>query len=311
MSRGIPFLGYAILGASIFLSCTQKDSQSEALSPETRFLFSFDPQSVLTLEIAKSDPQSGDAWSARVTRNSTSDSWLIASGNGSTLIDRKAANLFIAHLLDTLRTLQPTEKARSGPLGAFGLSPPHFAIRWAGNEVHLGAPADSGAVYGRIQGKDNPDQVYVMRGAALQMLSHLNSFDALRLRTLTLFQSDDIDEIELRKGKKTFFYAQREGEVWTNKGHKPYSIDVGKLLDRLTHARIKEFIDHPELNQELNHKLEKQPSYEAVLIPRKGSAERLRFQWNDSRQLIATTSARKGAAFQVYPEILGIFQQTP
>jgi len=290
----------------VFLACTSSKSPSTS-TKTAQFIkgqlpFQFETQKITTFEIAKADPKTGDAWTARFERN-REGIWEIAAGpGGPNLLDRKAHSSFIDHLLDTLKTLQVTRPALQGPPESFDLSPPRFALRWGQNELFLGS-----GKFASIGGT-----VYELEGAALKLLEYIPQFQSLREQTwLSPLTSDDIDEVELSRAGKKYFYAQREGSVWTDQQHKPVKPDMNHFLDQITHARIQEFIDDPEVSQRLAQDLRKNPMQELTLKDRNGTATQAFFKWEASggfKKLYCLSTSRPTSVFRIFDESTRFFE---
>jgi hypothetical protein len=322
--RAIP--NFTILPVILFIlalmaplaGCTQKSSTPETKSAgasqnlkKGMNLFQFDYEAVTELLLVKSDPASGDRWSARFSRpDPKSVHWQVQSeGIGAAALDHEADGYFILHLLDTLRTLAVAQSDRPGTQESMGLAPPRYALQWkAGNEnfeIRLGAPGpDPGSVYAWI-----PNQpLFTAQGATLQMLDFVKDFTSLRLKTWASLTSDDVDEIELKNlahGPKPVFYAQREGADWTDRSHHSVRGDVPAWLEALTHSRVKEFIDDPSQARALRTQVEKAPLRQAVLTDRHGKAVLLQLAWvqrGRKKQLVGLSSARPEGVFEIYPE---------
>lgn len=266
-----------------------------------KMIFAFDPKIVSEFEIAKADPRTGDQWSAKVKKNN--GQWEIVA-SGRELLDRHAQGGYIEHLLDTLQTVTVTDFAGDGPAESFGLVPPRFALRWLGNELRIGAPVRDGSEsYAQIG-----ERVVMVKGAALQMLGVLENFDHLRQITLLApYAADDFDEVELFRGKTLELYAQREGDSFTDRNHKPVKAKVGELLELLTHARIQTFIDDPAMSQKLSSAVQERPERSIVLKDRHANETRLSLAWQvvqGEEGLYGVVSSRPGKVFRVFPELL-------
>ncbi|MCM2277495.1 MAG: DUF4340 domain-containing protein [Oligoflexia bacterium] len=309
--RGLPILMLLLTGCDLFRAA------EDELKPGSRAFF-FDKQQAVELELAKSNPATGDAWSATAIRQSFDPPvWEIRSGpGGKQLVDRIANGSFLAHLIDTLTTLQVFEAAPKGPPEGFGLRPPRFAIRLKlepgiTREIHIGAPEPkSGGAWISLANPQSSPRITLVKGAALQMLGHLSSFDEFRQRTmLAPLAADDIDEVELFLRGKSYFYAQREGDIWTDRRNKPLrgsKADVSIWLERLVHSRAQAFIDDPVLSEKLLGILSSRPRFEALLKDRTGKATRLRVdsaRVGSQDSVIAEASSRPGAVFVSYPEL--------
>lgn len=284
------------------LACTSSQNTKEGIIREGQSPFAFDTKKIMTFEIAKADPKTGDAWSAQFDRN-PDGIWEVASGpGGGHLIDRKAHSQLIDHLLDTLRTLRVTHLAPKGPPESFELIPPRFALRWGGHELRLGSG----------QFASIGSTVYEVEGAALKMLDYIDSFQSLREQTLlSPITSDDIDEVELSQGGKKYFYAQREGTVWTDVHHKPVKPDMSFFLDQLTHARIQEFVDQPETSAQLAASVRKNPLVQITLKDRLGHATQAYWKWETmegTKKLFSTSSLRPSAVFRIFDGAVRFFE---
>ncbi|MGZ3687539.1 MAG: DUF4340 domain-containing protein, partial [Bdellovibrionota bacterium] len=217
---------------------------------------------------------------------------------------------FILHLLDTLQTLKNVGSAPNGPPESFGLSPPWFAVRMEGGgsvrEIRLAAP-ELGKPPVFAQFPRDSEQVVQVEGAAIQMLKFIENFEVIRQRTLLTISSDEVDELELRKKGKEYFYAQRDGAKWTNRQHRPIAVNVNDLLDSLTHARVQQFLDNSEETRKLAAEADHANSYEAVFRDRHGKSVTLHLAWLGSR-FVATVSSRPGVAFIPYPALATYFE---
>src|SRR4051794_38410826 len=96
----------------------------------------FDLQSVSELTLVKSNPEQQDHW--WVTLRNSDDQWRIASlTSDRSILDPLADEVFVNHLLDSLRTLRIDSIAPRGPLESFHLNPPLFAIRLTTHDREL------------------------------------------------------------------------------------------------------------------------------------------------------------------------------
>jgi hypothetical protein len=290
---------------------------------------SFDYKTSEELLLAKQNPISGDHWSARLARShfdgAEETDWEIQLGpEGKPLIDRRVDGNFVLHLLDTLRTLQVTEVPLSGPPESFGLGTPGFTLHWkarpAGSEnladfeLRLGAPApDNQGVYGQIIQhagvRENEPKVQVFRGAAIQMLSRIETFDSLRHAAWSTMAADDVDEIEL-KGPSLALYAQRDGDHWSDRKHHPLSAPVAEFLEQLTHLRILEFVDDPALTQRISPLVEKSPLFQISLTDRHGKStffKVAKIRIDKLSGVFGAVSSRPGAVFLLHDQTLEKF----
>lgn len=293
-------IGWMILSSG-GIACTASRSQNAPLQ-KGQAPFQFETKKISSFEIAHFDPATGASWTAQFKRNPESF-WEIASGPGGThLIDRKAHSNLIDHFLDTLKTLQITGPAPHGPPEAFDLSPPRFAIRWNDQEFRLGS--------GKFASIGS--SIYEVEGAALKLIEYFEKFESLRDQTwLSPLSSDEIDEVELLRGGRKIFYAQREGSLWTNARHQPLKADVSFFLDQITHARIREFIDKEEVSHRLIDSIRKKPLHHITFKDRLGNTTEAYLKWETlagTRKLFSLTSSRPTAVFQVFDEATRFFE---
>jgi hypothetical protein len=140
------------------------------------------------------------------------------------------------------------------------------------------------------------------------MLEFLEKFDVLRQRVFAGIDADDIDEIEWREGRKSFFYAQRDGAQWSDRRHhalkKP---DIGGLLEGITHIRVMRFMDDPASASKTYRLLDTAPARQIVLTDRQGHPIRLNIK-RIGNELFGTTSTRPEAVFGLYPESIRFFE---
>lgn len=276
-------------------------------------IFLFNTAEVDELVITKNDPTTEDRWSARFKKNPGTRQWEIAAGlDGKDYTDLLANTGFINHLLDTLSTLQADEMAPEGTPDSFGLAQPHYLLQWGKSPnsytLKLGAEVEKNpGRYGTAQTGDKSTPTLVLRGAALEMLSHVRSFDYLRRRTALTLESDDVDEIELRQGKSLKLYSQRQGDDWVDRKKRKLRVPVQKILDQLTHARIRHFIDDPERSRELLAQVKKDSLFSATLRDRQGRPTDFTVTLREGR-VLAAVSSRPGTAFELYPDAIKLFQ---
>lgn len=288
----------------------------------------FDPKQVRELELSVWDPSTVTRWSASLQRSAEPQggdapidgAWKIVSASVDVpLRDRRAHSQFVNHLLDTLSTLTVAGKATAAPLSRYGLEIPLAALRWrVGGEQHsIEIGAVSGAAshgytrFARLRaGMDAP--VYEVRGAFLQMLDHLSSFERLRQTRLATFTADDIDQIEVRKAGKPVFYAQRAALDWEDRKNRKLkrSAAVAQALESWTHLQIQDFLDAEESQAAAARTLESQAKrgLELRLTHREGRTETFRIAQN-GRQVLGSLSARDAAVFALYPKALTVLSE--
>ncbi|HLE00498.1 MAG TPA: DUF4340 domain-containing protein [Bdellovibrionota bacterium] len=276
-------------------------------------IFRFDYKTVTQLVVekggnaAKNHPKDHQ-WSIRLQKNENGNWEFASSPEGTTLLDRRADTVFIDHLLDTISTAQKVTSITTAAPESLGLVPPGFAFRWiskAGEmELRIGNPAGDATQHAEMQGlafasaPPNPE-VFTIRGSVLKMLAHIGSFETLRQRTWATFPADDVDELELFIGpspRKSRLYAQREGDVWTDRKHKPLKAQVGPFLEWLTTFKVAEFIDE----EKLANKLANSPAayHEVRVTDRHGKATVFRLKdlrgKSTQPEVVGTLSTRPG-----------------
>ncbi|MGK5084055.1 hypothetical protein WDW37_12225 [Bdellovibrionota bacterium FG-1] len=299
-----------VICAALLSGCSHSGPDSSTPARELKegaTLYSFEPEKVIDLLITKADPSTGDQWTARVHRpDSKSSEWeILTEGAGGPLLDRKADGLLIAHLLDSLHTTPIVHAFAGGPPESLGLAHPRFALKWRIEpttefELKIGNPADPDTAFAMIPGQSP----FVVGGATLKILDYLTHLESLRLKTWAGFNSDDMDEIEIFHGKKTEFYAQREGTDWTNRNHKKTRADLSPWLEKLTHARVLEFIDDPLLAKNIRTAIQAHPDRQALFKDRHGLATRLligKGVRERAHHFYALSSKRPEGVFQIYP----------
>ncbi len=304
----------SVLALGLGSTACSRSSSPEA--PTVRVgapLVDFKPEETLELTLAKFDPRTQDVWTARLTRADARAEWQVASApQGQTLLDRRADSTFINHLLSLIKTLSVHEMAPEGTLTSLGLDQPLFSIRWGTpgqplKELRLGDANPKGlgnyCVLVSPQGNSEP---VIVRGAALQMLGMIEKFEVLRRRRLLTFEADDVDELELWRGKAKTLAVERLGDDWTELHRKKRVLTVGQKLEALTHLRIQNFLDDPSQVTRLRQKLENAPTHRAIFKDRDGKPTELQLR-ADSGHTWARISSRPEAVFEVYPEALRPF----
>lgn len=314
------FTKVALVSGLLIFSLSACDSGSSGKSSDAvqvgKAMYAFDPARVTDLMISKNDASNGEHWTVQLQKNESSQEenlqWQILSApGGKELSDRFADSGFIRHLLDTLTTLSPAEMAPKGPLASFGLTRPHYALQWRSegklHELRIGLPAPKGGYYAQAHIPSQSDlPVVAVRGAALEMLRRIETFEAIRRRTLVTFKADDVDEFELRKGSKLMFYAQRQGVDWVDRKHRPLGEKTAAQLEAMVHLRVQAFMDEPEPERAPAFP-EKNPLYQVTFRDRKGMPTDLRVAQVKNR-VLAQLSSRPGAVFELFPESLKIFE---
>jgi hypothetical protein len=272
--------------------------------------FQFDPKQVRELVLKKSDPVQGDHWVAALSKQEKSKFWEITSysdGNHE-ILDRKADETFIAHLVDTFRFLSLVKEAPPGTLDSFQLDPPWFGIQWRTSdqafEIEIGsALKDSEQRFIRL----NRKQIYLAQGSSFKLLQHLESFQKLRKSRWSDLNADDIDEVVIQIPGKSKIYAQREGTQWTDKNHRALHQNFDSILSLLTESHSKQIIDQADQARHLQQKILTQPSIEAQLIPRKGKENWFKIL-PVGNTYYGMNSTRPGTVFTINPEMVQTIQ---
>ena len=237
--------------------------------------FSFEPTEVIDLTLAKFDSESGNSWV--MTLHKEDSLWKISSApSDQSLLDRIADETFIHHLLDTLQSVHLHPNPKSGPMESFGLKPPRYALKWSTLskefKIQVGISSPGLGYFVTLDGTS----ISVGTGAAFGLLERVLSFRDLRKQTWTILKPDDIDEIELLKNKAPHFYAQRDGDTWTDRKHRPVRINVSTVLSQLTSTRPENFVDDPIRAQELRKYILSKESLEVRLTNRFGKTHSLK-----------------------------------
>jgi hypothetical protein len=302
--------GLFLLLSCTFISCTPSSSpsaQDQGLQPGSR-PFQLDPKKAVELTVAQFDPNTGNQWN--VILKNESDEWKFSHfPSDVSFLDAYADGTFIAHLIDTFKSLRVESPAPNGPLESLGLKPPRFAIRLrtqtglvefqAGSKVR-----GQNGYYFTVDGQ----HAFVATGSTFQMLDMIESAEFLRKRTWTLVSADDIDEIRIRKKNLASLYAQREGNVWTNEKHQPIKKNIETFLSKVTSAQAQKFIDDPVKTKNIQKLITSQPFYEVDLIDR--SEKRTSFKFMKAQNtLYGLNSSRPSAVFVLDNQLIREFEK--
>lgn len=265
--------------------------------------FQFKPDQVKEITIIKSDPITGDRWTAILqSKNKPGWEFTYVSDN-FTFSDRKANDAFINHLLDSLQTLSITGVAPHGTLDSLGLDPPRFAITWKTNDqqfqFQLGAFQKEG-----VSAYFTTDGTYfaTVSGSTLKLLSAVDSISWLRDSNWSSFSADDVDEIELKKGARLIFYAQRDGIIWADQNHKPVKKDVESLLEQVTSAQAIQLIDDSNHLNKLNS-LMKTHLLCTLTLRNRGGHELVLKVIERNKEIVGSNSDRPFIAFLLNPKV--------
>lgn|GEM_PF-2288244 len=292
-------------------ACTAKPkpeftADAPALAPGTS-AFPMDWRSVTELEIFKNDATAGDHWNALLQKEK--EEWRIVSASvPHPLKDQRADTKFVGHLLDTLSTLRVQDWALEGPPEAFGLAEPAWVLKWKTDkithELRLGDITTGQIRYAALPGRTDAagnSRTLTVAGAAIEMLSRLDEFSALRARVLLPFDSDDVDVLEIRSPTKKL-HAIREGAEWSDARGKRLPQEIDPILDALTHLRARKILDTEAADQAAMRKqIEKSPLFEARFTDRSNAVSTLRAS-RDKDRWYALLSDRPGVLFELHPE---------
>lgn len=283
---------------------TTAETQAETLLGTRPF--QFNSKDVTELTLVKSDPATGDHWFTSLQKEQ--DHWKITSSPLENQIDRQADEIFVEHFIDELRSIQVDSFAPHGSLASLGLAPPYFAVRWKTAqqnwEIHIGSALPNLSRYCTF----DRTQPLIMTGNALQMLDLIESYSRLRKKTWTLLAPDDLDEIQLFHRSKPMFYAQREGDQWTDRQHHRIKKDLNGLLQNLVQARITQFVDDPETSKRVLEQIQEAPDYEARLSDRHGKTAKLQIRLLDTK-VYGFNSTRQSSVFQLEDTFFRVFHQ--
>lgn len=303
--------------AALTSSCTKKTAPPEAWLKQRPFLFDAEATSELTL--SKADAQRGDFWTARVVPDSASSThhprWNIdLAPQDQKLLDRRADGRWVAHLLDTFRTIEVTGIAPEGPLRNFGLEPPLFTLQWKegsrGGKFEIGDPSPDGGHYARlIQTTAKPDHatlpspVVEIRGASIGILGHLHQFERLRLQRLFTLEKDDVDLIEVQFGKASPQKYERQGVDWKDlRTGKLSKRPVDQWLEAMVHLRIQDFVDDPKEAKRIREvHFPKKTLYRIEFTNREDLKSELQVA-KEGDAYWAILSSRPEGVYRLYPE---------
>lgn len=274
-------------------------------------MFLFNPSKISQLTLTRLRPQSGGTWSAELQK--IGKNWEILSQSpNQILLDRFADETFIFHLVDSFTSIKRVSSAPLAPLESFELAPPHWIVQWKSSQGNQSFQFQLGAQLNQTHGYywiTDGNQIWVAQGSTFKLLERIQSFEDLRKRTWTHLLPDSVDEIELKNQGKPFFYAQREGDQWTDKNHRPVKPDIELILQSTLLANCESFVDETEKAQKLHALLEKKSLLEIRLSGRKFRTHFLRMK-PDQKTLWGTNTSRFNTVFQLNPRILQIFNET-
>jgi hypothetical protein len=137
-------------------------------------------------------------------------------------------------------------------LESYGLDRPLFRVQWleVGSErmrtLELGGePGPRGTIFARSS--ELPEEVLLVRGAALRMLAGLSGWKALRDARLLTFELDEVDEILIEAEGQKPAYFQRQGEFWADARDRRFRGEeqerIQRAFEAVEHLRIERFPD--------------------------------------------------------------------
>jgi hypothetical protein len=312
-----------------FCGCSHDKAPAEPEIPVGKPAYSFDWKKTNSLTIAKADPATGDHWMARVGRIQEkpesffeNDPWEIQAYSENTVLsDRLANRILIEHFLDTLSTFraetavdadESSDKVRS----SYGLNPPRYSIQWQAwdlpsqkmrtYQVEISPETTTQAGHETYGSFPPSRKIYKVEGATIPMLGYIKDFLTLRQSQLSPLSSDDVDEIVVEGGGGKL-YAQRDGDRWADEKHHPWKKEFGPFLDRLTHLRIKNFIDSENEAVPLKQKIERSTTMKVTVKDRYGKPTVFRFARMADHRVVADVSSRGQAVFELFPDALDHF----
>jgi hypothetical protein len=269
------------------------------------FLFKKDPVPLASVEVRgfqffQNAPESTKHWVARFEKHE--QTWIISSPpSGVSLVDRRADGNFIHHVLDALKTMRWNQTSLQGPLQAFGLQPPRYALQWeSAHQLHVLHVGDKEYVK-----KGGENLVFVGRGALFSLLQHAQDFESWRDQKLLTFEMDDIDEIEIIKWKGSrahvWVHAEREGIDWVDlqtEKHRQARPVLALGVKQLNDLKIIQFKDDPRENHRFHLLLDQKKDFEISFKDRKGSVKKLTIL-RVQNQFLAESSERGDAVFEI------------
>lgn len=306
--------------------CDKKTSDSATATLELgKPALYFNYEAVTELTLAKNDPETSDHWTTKLQALSPDPEshWQIVSApEGRELTDRLADGGFIRHLLDTLRSLRPIAHAPTGSLSSMGLEPPRFFLSWKTRtpeqnfEVQLGnSPAATQVSAALALFPLLKKEPVLAQGSTLQMLSHIKNFESLRLRRVFTWTTDDIETLEIKRGKQQRLFAQRQSGGWADRKGKSYGKSFEDWLERLMHLQIARFMDESTdekvESQKLGASLSGSNTFQIFLKSRQNDNQILTFAPSISathKGVPVTHSGRPGAVFILYSDAIKILQ---
>jgi hypothetical protein len=193
--------------------------------------------------------------SLQLNRDETKPIYLTKNGHWQIVepIHTRGDELAVQSLLTTLESLKMEREveAAAQDLQPFGLDQPTLKISFlaAGSqrELRIGAKAVLGNQY--YASTDPENRVVLIAGEERQSLD--KSLSDLRSKEFFIANSDEIERIELDRGKNVLVLTRAENKLWRAPaavGVKIKTSKVERFLGRLLRLRAKQFLDNEEDN---------------------------------------------------------------
>ncbi len=205
-----------------------------------RHLFQVDKAQITALQLNR-----GEAAPISLTKNGH---WQIVEP-----INTRGDEFAVESLLTALESLKMEREveAAAQDLQPFGLDQPmlHISFLAAGSqhELRIGAKAVVGNQY--YASSDPENRVVLIAGAKRQSLD--KSLSDLRSKEFFTANSDEVERIELDRGKNELVLTRAENKLWRAPAAVEVKIKTSKverLLDQLLPLRAKQFLDNEEGN---------------------------------------------------------------
>lgn len=250
----------------LFVSCKSSTEQKYTLG--ARPFHQLRVENITAFDLSRNDPTLNQNWFLHFIKEK--NHWVISSTMGTPAIKDNAANdHFINHLLDAITSTQIEEETPNGPLGAFRLDPPTYALKMISPEANyilkIGDPnPNRPQTFFALLTESKP---WMISTPAVSLLNSIKNWNSLRKPSITFESPDDIDEITVIKNKKTIFYTQRDGDLWTDEFHHPVQASVEQSLKQLLSHSSSNLIERPETVSHLQRLMKSNPaeSYEIKL----------------------------------------------
>jgi len=205
-----------------------------------RHLFQVDKAQITALQLDK-----GEATPIYLTKNGH---WQIAEP-----INTRGDEIAVASILTALESLKMEREveAAAQDLQPYGLDQPmlHLSFLTDGSrhQLRLGAKAVVGNQY--YASSDQENRVVLIAGAQLQSFD--KSLSDLRSKEFFTANSDEVERIELDRGKNKLVLTRAENKLWQAPAAVEVKIKTSKVerfLSLLFRFRVKRFLDNEEGN---------------------------------------------------------------